>query len=595
MKKQWISAIMMVIIGGCIFKISDLYQSQLIVTPVFETKALPVPPSVPINPPLAEEAIPSVEEKTEDIFQPTPEELNLAHFFPEGADQSDISQSYAGKAFTELTIQDQEWMNNIYAYADMTPEQFAAKSGHARSKIMGSYNPKDDLHDPDNPDTWAIHSFRNIRTSVTDGDGNPISVYSNVIEIMSVANVYTYFKDVRDYDLFLSHVMLLWEKSHTYSIDMSDIYYCEGCLSEEDERKRLEQEAAEEEARQAIIIANESSLANENSLADESSEADEIELNESESESENVYQEQESVSRVITASEGAEISEEPKTETVSAEEETMAEIPATIIASPSEMEAVETQAESGAIDSSLNERCPGHIDLLVKMRIRGIKEKNGLFKVDTYGNQQDNFEEGRWQGWTPERIESARTLASQDWYQRYGITLSTISMRNPLSEYEIQEYMERLPEDLSQIRKDIIRFALSSVGKVPYYWGGKASAPDYSRNGFGTLITPDDKGRILKGLDCSGWINWVYWSVTGSRLPYESTSGLALCGSPVNRNHLKPGDIIIRTGEDAHVIMFLEWTEDGKIRCIHESSGNVNNVTVSVRDANWPYYRKLID
>ena len=223
---------MMVIIGGCIFKISDLYQSQLIVTPVFETKALPVPPSVPINPPLAEEAIPSVEEKTEDIFQPTPEELNLANFFPEGADQSDISQSYAGKAFTELTIQDQEWMNNIYAYADMTPEQFAAKSGHARSKIMGSYNPKDDLHDPDNPDTWAIHSFRNIRTSVTDGDGNPISVYSNVIEIMSVANVYTYFKDVRDYDLFLSHVMLLWEKSHTYSIDMSDIYYCEGCLSE---------------------------------------------------------------------------------------------------------------------------------------------------------------------------------------------------------------------------------------------------------------------------------------------------------------------------------------------------------------------------
>ena len=52
---------------------------------------------------------------------------------------------------------------------------------------------------------------------------------------------------------------------------------------------------------------------------------------------------------------------------------------------------------------------------------------------------------------------------------------------------------------------------------------------------------------------------------------------------------------MIRTGEDAHVIMFLEWTEDGSIRCIHESSANINNVTVGVRDANWPYYRKLID
>ena len=36
-------------------------------------------------------------------------------------------------------------------------------------------------------------------------------------------------------------------------------------------------------------------------------------------------------------------------------------------------------------------------------------------------------------------------------------------------------------------------------------------------------------------------------------------------------------------------------TADGKIQCIHESSGPVNNVCVSVRDANWPYYRRLIE
>jgi cell wall-associated NlpC family hydrolase len=597
MRKQWISAVIMVIIGRCIFAISDLYQPQPIIAPVFETESFPIPQSVSINPPFVEEEIPSIEEKIEDTFHPTPEELNLAHFFPEGVDQSDISKSYAGKAFMELMMQDIEWMNNIYTYADMTPEQFAVQSGHARSQVIGSYNPKDDLQDPNNPDTWVIRSFRNIRTNVTDGDGNPISAYSNVMEIMSVANVYTYFKDAEDYNLFLSHVKLLWEKSHAYSIDMSDIYYCEGCLSEEDERKRLEQEAAAEEAAiQANILAN---------AENKNAENESLEANESKSE-ENLYQEQEepeSVSRVITASEGAEMREESEPETISPDKETKAQIPETMIASPSEVEAietqeaeiVETQSESESDPPSLDERCPGHIDLLVKMRIRGIKEKNGLFQVDPYGNQKDNFEEDGWQGWTPERVEAVHTLVSQDWYQKYGITVSTISMGNPLSESEIQEFMERLPTDLSQTRKDIIRFALSSVGKVPYYWGGKAAAPNYSGNGFGVLITPDDKGRILKGLDCSGWINWVYWSVTGNPLPYESTSGLALCGKPVNRNHLQPGDIIIRTGEDAHVIMFLEWAEDGKIRCIHESSGNVNNVTVSVRDANWPYYRKLID
>ena len=90
-------------------------------------------------------------------------------------------------------------------------------------------------------------------------------------------------------------------------------------------------------------------------------------------------------------------------------------------------------------------------------------------------------------------------------------------------------------------------------------------------------------------------INWVYWSVTGNRLPYESTAGLAACGTPISRSELQPGDIVLHTGTDAHVIMFLRWTADGKIQCIHESSGPVNNVCVSVRDANWPYYRRLIE
>lgn len=168
-------------------------------------------------------------------------------------------------------------------------------------------------------------------------------------------------------------------------------------------------------------------------------------------------------------------------------------------------------------------------------------------------------------------------------------------MTNPLTPSEIDSYMADLPSDLSVTRRELIRYALSSVGKIPYHWGGKASRPDYNGNNFGTLVPADTEGRILKGLDCSGWINWVYWSVTGSRLPYESTSGLALCGTKIGRNELQPGDIVIRTGEDAHVIMFLGWTEDGRIRCIHESSAGVNNVTVSVRDANWPYYIRILN
>ena len=45
----------------------------------------------------------------------------------------------------------------------------------------------------------------------------------------------------------------------------------------------------------------------------------------------------------------------------------------------------------------------------------------------------------------------------------------------------------------------------------------------------------------------------------------------------------------IRTGADAHVVMFLGWTDDGRIRCVHETSGSINNVTVGTRIAGWPY------
>lgn len=156
--------------------------------------------------------------------------------------------------------------------------------------------------------------------------------------------------------------------------------------------------------------------------------------------------------------------------------------------------------------------------------------------------------------------------------------------------------MNRLPADTSVTRRNIIHFALSSVGRVPYYWGGKPAASGYEGNHFGALIPADPKGRLLRGLDCSGWINWVYWSATGKRLAGESTSSLCLCGKQVSLSELKPGDIIVRTGANAHVVMFLGWTADGQMNVIHETSGSINNVMVATIGAPpWPYYRKLVE
>lgn len=555
-------------------------------------------------------------EAAEEKYMPSPDELNLAHYFPEGADQTKVEESLAGSAFNILMNRDAEWLNGIYDYADLAPARAASRLGRSASSVMGRYNPNDTRHNQEDADTWTINSFKKIRMTITDGDGRAANATSNVIDIMSMANLYTYYHDTEDYQQFLTYAEKLWKSSHSYSVSISDIYYCEGCLgegAEQRERAELEAEAKAEmlgllgQLTEAVTIPETSETSGVIvagiSKAEETSEAAVPET------------EPPSSSAVITIGSADDDTEEtsaplPETSAALAPEEVMSAFMGIALGEGgvgSELAETEDFSVGNAtpsdIDLEINPvsknkttyQCPGHVDLIVNAKILGIKENKGLFSADSIGNENsDGFNDG-WQGWTDEAKASVREHSSQDWYARYGLSVSSFSMGDPLSEAEIEEYMKQLPLDLSQTRKDLIRFALSSVGKVPYYWGGKPTSVNYSSNNFGILTTPDYKGRVLKGLDCSGWISWVYWSSAGQRLNYESTSGLALCGTKISRDDLQPGDIIIRTGTEAHVIMFLGWTEDGRIRCIHESSGSINNVTVSIRDANWPYYRKLID
>lgn len=563
----------------------------------------------------------------EEEYIPTPGELNLIHYFPEGADKSKMTESLAAQAFKVLMTHDEQWMSSIYDMADASPLQMAKALGKSPQNVMGKFNYKDELHDINNPDSWTINSFKKVRMSFTDGDGQPVSAYSNVIDIMSMANLYTYFKGVEDYSLFLSYSQALWDKSHSYTVGISDTYYCDGCLDEDAERREyeeLEAEARAEEEAGYTYSNGEATSDDESSGSNKGTEDSSAETTSSVIEAGTSRKDveettsaptlaipeetvPESTSGVIIAGQ-SKVSEESN---ALAESNAFAEVGSNIVSSiSSAVSETETAAEeeketidSGnatPADAETEDRkaaitCPGHVDLIVKVKVIGMKEENSLFKQDIVGNDSENIEEGGWPGWNNYTMASARLLSSQDWFEKYGLSLSVISMLNPLSEEEIDSYMNQLPVGISQTRKDLIHFALSSVGKVPYYWGGKPASPDYTGNSFGILTSPDYKGRVLKGLDCSGWINWVYWSVTGQRLPFESTSGLAISGSKISRSELQPGDIIIRTGSDAHVIMFLGWTADGKIRCIHESSAGVNNVTIAVRDANWPYYRRLVD
>lgn len=263
------------------------------------------------------------------------------------------------------------------------------------------------------------------------------------------------------------------------------------------------------------------------------------------------------------------------------------------------------QSTNTETDVKSKNYCPGHVDLYVKVTIYGFEDAKGLRTVALSADDQDENEATKnldaalarngWNGWTEEQMGYVQKLISQDWFKTYGLSISTINPKQPLTEEEISKYLSSLPEDISDERKAVIQFALSSVGKIPYYWGGKASAASYEKNGFGRVVEADYKGRVLRGLDCSGWVQWVYWSAIGNRLNgASSTATLIGEGQKIKRSELQPGDIVVRVGADSHVVMFLQWAGNGNMIVIHENSG-ANNVSVSEVTANYPYYRKLID
>lgn len=619
---------------------------------------------------------PETKEETESLpkpYEPAPDKLNLAYFYPEDAESEEIIDSYAGEVFQELMVLDLDWLSDLYELSDVSPSTMASRLGKGTKAVMGGYNPRDKAHRANNPSSWVIHDWKKIHVNFINGDGKAIDGFSNVKDILSMASVYTYFSDMMDVDTFSEYSRQLWKNSHSYSLSMGDLYYCSGCLNKTEEE--LVREAEEEEFAaeamsfgmngQAGRTGGQNSLPSgeiweggvsgvqgsaargltESSAAGTSAAQAESVSAETTAAQASSMPQAESMPTEVTA---AQVSSIEQAESVSAESSvsgssvsgnsalgnlsggmpTDSSVSGNSAsgnifgnASPSDLqnltgtgaEAANTAAGSANQKTGKKTQydCPGHVDLYIRVKVLGLEDKKGLFSISkaaekTATNKEkdstdkktaDNKTENKaWDGWNTQNIASVKKISGQDWFEDFGLSISSISLSVPLTNQEIDEYMNRLPADTSVTRRNIIHFALSSVGRVPYYWGGKPAASGYEGNNFGALIPADPKGRLLRGLDCSGWINWVYWSATGKRLAGESTSSLCLCGKQVSLSELKPGDIIVRTGANAHVVMFLGWTADGQMNVIHETSGSINNVMVATIGAPpWPYYRKLVE
>lgn len=603
--KQLVSAVGMLLAGILVIRSTDFYvpktyHQEIVAEPILsQTDILETEAESKAEP---QALNPQPDETIKEIIPPpdprSAVRLNAAFEYPEGAD-TDVMQSIAGQAFSALSVRDSDWMSGIYAFVNMAPVNLAEQLGKGRNAILGQYDPADETQDPNNPDSWVVPSWTNTNITYHNGDGHVISGYSNAKEILSMASVYAYRKGINDQASFLHYAEALWASSHRYTVDMSEVYYCDGSLddkSEPGEEAELNGtiDGGENPSTETILPIEVplEAVANVETVDVEVADVEAVDIEPIDVETVNVEPTIETVEDIETEEidnyiTNYTLEDVPENwESIKGPERDIWEAVVAAYGGGSRL------AKTSNIEEGL---CPGHIDLNISVYIDGLKEAKGLYAHDKIGNKKANLDES-WTGWDKLNRLHAKCIEYQDWYSTYGLSVSTsMYVRNPLSSAEVTYYMNILPDDTSEKRKRVVKQALQSVGSIPYYWGGKPSTSGFEGNGFGSVISPDEDGRVLKGLDCSGWISWVYWSALEERLPYESTSGFIQCGTGINREELKPGDIIVRLGESHHVYLFLTWSDNDHMYVIHETSGMVNNVTIDEMNVYCPYYRNLIN
>ena len=531
----------------------------------------------------------------------SPELLNLAFLYEEGTESVQPSDSFAGRLYGKLADMDAQWSSGIYDLYNYTPERLAAQMGIPVQAVTTA--------------SGVIPEFRNINVMFLDGDGQASGSTSNARSIVAMANTLHYYGVLNTMEQMEEYISRMWKDSHHYSVQMGNVYYCDGSCRDtavpQDGNGALDTAASDGGTETAgpesapVEAGPETGSAQKRVAGNGDSETAASGSGNAELEAaENALVMTESA--MPSGTEGAVSSGTedtmPSGTKDAASSGTGVTAPAQSSASPPDGTAIPAAASEaggpGSEGSAGGEQppetlCPGHVDFSVSITIKGITENNGLFKADTL--TADSSGRSGWKGWEETSMGWVKTLCGQDWQEEYGLNTTDLFVRNPLTSAEIDIYMSLVPEDTSQMKKDFIRYALSSVGKIPYYWGGKPTSPGYTGNSFGSVVSPDVDGRFLGGLDCSGWINWVYWSVTGRGLGAEGTGTMINSGTAITKSQLVPGDICIRTGSSAHVVIFLGWAADGQMMCIQETSGSVNNVEVGITTPDWQSYRRIID
>lgn len=156
-----------------------------------------------------------------------------------------------------------------------------------------------------------------------------------------------------------------------------------------------------------------------------------------------------------------------------------------------------------------------------------------------------------------------------------------------ITQEDAAELLRRLPADLSPERRAVVETACKLVGKLNYFWGGKSLVLGWDSR-WGTIQkvwaagSPSTGTYRPYGMDCSGFVDWVFYNMSGGSYVIGHGGGARMQHSyctPISWTQAQPGDLVFYP-EDTHVGIVGGWDESGNIQIIHCASGQ-NNVVIT--------------
>lgn len=198
-------------------------------------------------------------------------------------------------------------------------------------------------------------------------------------------------------------------------------------------------------------------------------------------------------------------------------------------------------------------------------------------------------------GFTNYQIDTmAALLAELDEWDIFALDLD-------ISDATALTVWENLPDDLSPERRVVVQYALSLVGKVSYFWGGKSLVLGVDpRWGQSTQVwaagSPTTGTYRPYGLDCSGFVDWCFYNASEGSYVIGRGGGVISqhnnCRS-ISWNNAIPGDLVFYP-EDSHIGIVVGWDSSGNILICHCASGSLNGVVITGRSGfvtiGRPYY-----